>query len=193
VTWARPLALALLAALASAAPRPARAGEDDAGVSIHLGGAHFEVSDQVTPEQIGLALYPGAQRRSKHADGDSGSVRLDIGGGQDRLRLLLASFRSTDALSAVAAFYRRELGTRGPVTECAGTGQPQKARRAHRGGLELHGLDGIDGIDDCSGSGSKGSLVLVVRENKERLLVSLKPAAEGTELVLMRLQLPTEE
>lgn len=191
---ARPLALLALAGLLLCHPPAAWAddGKSD-GISIHLGGAHFEVSDEVTPEQVGLAVYPGAQRQDKRGDGDSGSVRVDIGSDEKRLRLLLVSFRSDAAPAALADFYRHELASHGGVKECAGTGETHGRHRSHHRGLQLHGLDALDGIDECDGSGSKGSLVLVAKEGGERLIVSLRPQASGTELVLLRLRLPKEE
>ena len=74
-------------------------------VKIETPQGSLSVNGEVTAEQLGLPLYPGA-RRAKPA-GASLSIEVPATGA---VQIAAAEFETDDAIDKVADFYRRQLG-----------------------------------------------------------------------------------
>jgi hypothetical protein len=77
----------------------------------------IHASSQVTPDAIGLPVYPGAKLATKHGDDDAA---FDIGFalGDTRLRMQGISYDSDDSPDRVLEFYRKAMSRYGDVLEC---------------------------------------------------------------------------
>lgn len=75
-------------------------------VKIETPQGSLSVNGEVTPEQLGLPLYPGA-RRAKPT-GASLSIEVPSTG---TVQVAAAEFETGDALEKVAEFYRSKLGS----------------------------------------------------------------------------------
>jgi hypothetical protein len=84
----------------------AEAGAGKKEVSIQTPVGSLEVTPHVTESQLGLPIYPGAERAS-----DTGSANLNLSVGDEQgLRVLAAKFQTADSLEKVTEFYKQRLG-----------------------------------------------------------------------------------
>ena len=95
------LAVVLAATLAAGA---AQAG----GLDIH---ADADAKD------VGLPVYPGAVKKAEKDD-DTPGLSFGLWGESFGIKLAVVSYRSTDNVETVAAFYRDALAKYGPVLDC---------------------------------------------------------------------------
>ena len=87
----------------------------------------FVVSDDATAEDVGLPLYPGAQRLKEKSD-ESSAVQMGMWGHSGGFKLVVLKLESSDSPGKVAEFYRQALGKYGPVLDCSkATANPEKA------------------------------------------------------------------
>jgi hypothetical protein len=110
-------------------------------------------SSEVTPDAIGLPVYPGAKLAAKHGDDDAA---FDIGFafGDTRFRLEGISYDSDDSPDRVLEFYRNALARYGDVLECD-HGRAVGSLSVTSSGLRCSGNNGahkvnIDGRLDSS-------------------------------------------
>ena len=92
-------------------------------------GSHnigITASDEVSAQDLGLPLYPGA-RRYKDASDDSSAVQLGLWGSNSGFKLAVLKLESADSVEKVAAFYRKALAKYGKVLDC---GDPKAPRAA---------------------------------------------------------------
>ena len=105
--------------LAAALPLAAQESKDSHSVGI-------TASDEVSAQDLGLPLYPGARRYKDKSD-DSSAVKLGLWGGDSGFKLVVLKLRSEDPADKVATFYRKALAKYGKVLDC---GDPKAPRAA---------------------------------------------------------------
>jgi hypothetical protein len=121
-------------------------GGDNVRIATPFGGLHVQ-SNSTTATDIGLPVYPGATP-FKEKDDDSADVSMNFGG--FHLKVLAASYQSSDTADKIFAFYRPELAKYGDVLECQDdhpVGQPAVAS------------SGLTCSDDQHGAGHHGANV----------------------------------
>lgn len=77
----------------------------------------FVLSGDATAEDVGLPVYPGAQRRKDTSD-DSSALQMGLWGGDSGFKLVLLKLDSGDSPEKVATFYRKALAKYGKVLDC---------------------------------------------------------------------------
>jgi len=125
-----------------AAQKKAEQGKQDSkkGVGLVLSG-------DVTEQDLGLPIYPGARKYKDQSDSSS-AVQMGLRGGSSSFKLAVLKLESDDPPAKVADFYRRALGRIRPRSGvCEASGQDRKAgcrlqrtdlRRRRCGGEGLH-------------------------------------------------------
>ncbi|MBS2032293.1 MAG: hypothetical protein JST54_30615 [Deltaproteobacteria bacterium] len=172
MSLARRLTLAAAASL-FLAPAIAFAADDHVDASLHAGSVNAELSTHADKVDTDVTPYPGARRIEKDEDGD-GSLMLSLMSGAKGLKLSLAKYTTKDAPEKVIAFYKTELAKRGAVTVCDAKNAKSEACSG----------DGVHSSDDDK------SVELRVGTKDNQRVVAVTPKDKGTELVLLRLELP---
>jgi hypothetical protein len=140
------------------------------------GGFELHAHGKVTPENMGLPAYPGAQL-FKQGDGDP-TVDMGFTAGDTHFRLLAASYASGDSPEQILKFYRKPLARYGEVLECD-HGHPVGSLKETRSGLrcdsqkddkeDLHGtVDSSNDHELRSGTPERFRIVGVDEKQKGR-------------------------
>jgi hypothetical protein len=155
---------------------------EDKQVDIRTPIAGIHVSKDVSPEDVGVALYPGSTLREK-GNGEDKSANVNLSGFGFGLKVVALEYESKDSPEKVVAFYRDQLKKYGDVLVChtAGIHVNAGVRKHHDSNdLACEGDSGHDvelkvGTQDNqhivavepSGSGSNFSLVYVRTHGKD--------------------------
>jgi hypothetical protein len=75
------------------------------------------LSDDATAQDVGLPIYPGAQRLKETSD-DSSALQLGMWGRSGGFKLVVLKLESGDSPGKIADFYRKALSTYGPILDC---------------------------------------------------------------------------
>ena len=96
-------------------------GEDkQVDINTPVGGIH--VSKGVNPQDVGIAVYPGARLKEEHAGGDSKSANVNISGFGYGVKVVAFEYESDDPPAKLVAFYDDQLKKYGHVLECHTSG-----------------------------------------------------------------------
>jgi hypothetical protein len=156
--------------------------EKQVDIRTPLGGIH--VSGEANPQEVGIAVYPGARMKTKDADGDDKSANVDISGFGYGLRVVALEYESEDAPAKVVDYYKSQLTKYGDVIVChtshLDVNNDIKAKSEHSRQLTCDGSSGVNvelkvGTSDNQhivavepeGKGSSISLVYVRTHGKE--------------------------
>ncbi len=76
-------------------------------VETPFGSVHVDARKELSPDAIGVPIYPGADREKK----DSGGANVDIdwGSGEKRISVAAAEYTTTDSPAKVREFYHSRL------------------------------------------------------------------------------------
>ncbi len=142
-------------------------------ISTPVGGIH--VSKGVKPDDVGIAVYPGATLREKD-DGDDKSANVNISGFGYGLKVVALEYESSDSPDKVVAFYRDQLKRYGDVLMCHTS--------------SLHVNTGVKRLDEnshslaCDGeSGRDVELKVGTQENQH--IVAVEPMGSGSRFSLV--------
>ena len=105
-------------------------GGDNVSIATPFGGMSVKTNDAAVLESTGLPPYPGAELVKK--DKNSGAADVNMSFGNFHLRVKAVSYRTADAPTQVAAFYRQALDRYGDVIQCVEdkpVGNPHPHRR----------------------------------------------------------------
>lgn len=80
--------------------------------------AGFVFSDDATARDVGLPIYPGAQRLKEDSD-DSAALQMGLWGGSSGFKLVVLKLESGDPAVKIAEFYRKALARYGNVIDCS--------------------------------------------------------------------------
>jgi len=145
-----------------------------------LGGIH--VSKGVNPDDVGIAVYPGATLKEK-GNGENKSANVNLSGFGYRLKVVALEYESQDSPDKLVAFYKDQLKKYGSVLVCHTASMNVNAgMRKHDDSKELTcESDGGQNVElkvgtrddqhivaiESSGSGSNFSLVYVRTHGKD--------------------------
>ena len=175
------LALAFVALLlvAGCSIRQEGGPGQDKKVEIKTPFGGVSVNGDNTPQETGLAVYPGAKPKQDQ-DSKSKSANVNLSSGIFGLKVAVVEMVTSDSPEKVADYYRKELAKRGKVVECAG-----------RKGVTLGGNGkSSDSGDDskrltCSDEKGGKTLELKVGTRDNQHLVAIEPKDGHTEFALV--------
>src|SRR5215475_9782714 len=84
-------------------------------INTLVGGIH--VSKAANPEDVGIAIYPGAKLKEKDS-GDDKSANVNISGFGYGLKVVALQYESNDSPSKVVDYYKNQLKKYGTVLVC---------------------------------------------------------------------------
>jgi hypothetical protein len=144
-------------------------GERSKSVDIRSPLGDVSVRTDVNDPDTGLRVYPGAQPLRERGEHESANVNIDsrwFG-----VKVIAAKYKSGDAQDKILDFYRREMKTHGPVTEC-------------RGDVDFRGGPGSRRAV-CKERRSSDEVQLVTGSEERQRLVLVKPRRDGSEFSLV--------
>ncbi len=174
-------AIILLAGCSVNVQKEKNGQEKRVDIRTPIGGIH--VDKQASPEDVGIAVYPGATLKEKD-DGQDKSANVNISGFGYGLKVVALEYESKDSPAKVVAFYQEQLKRYGDVLVChtrslnVNAGMKKSDENSHA--LTCEGESGRDielkvgtqenqhivAVEPTEG-GSKFSLVYVKTHGKE--------------------------
>lgn len=145
--------------------------EAERGRSVDIKSVLGDVSvrTNVTNPDTGLPVYPGAQPLREHGEHESANV--NVASRWFGVRVVAAKYESSDAQDEILEFYRREMKTYGPVTEC-------------RGDVDFRGSPGARRAV-CKEQPASDDVQLVAGTEERQRVVAVKPRGTGSEFSLV--------
>lgn len=169
------LSMVLSALLAVAQNSDKPAGKQDKDKKSSGKSVGFILSDDATAKDVGLPIYPGAQRAKDSSD-DSPAVQMGLWGGSSGFKLVVLKLESDDSPERIAGFYRKALAHYGRVLDCGGSGQHEKSNSDHSKRL------------DCdSDHPVPGGFTLKAGTNEKQHVVGIEPKGSHTRIALVYL------
>lgn len=157
------------------------ANGDDKQVDIQtpVGGIH--VSKGANPEDVGVAIYPGARLKQQDSNGDDKSANVNISGFGYGLKVVALQYESSDSPSKVVDYYKDQLKKYGKVLVCH-TNQMDVD-------TDIKGLDQENGSHELACGGKSGTTVeLKVGTKENQHIVAVEPAGTGSTFSLVYLR-----
>ncbi len=150
-------------------------GEDkQVDIKTPVGGIH--VSKGVNPEDVGMAIYPGARLKEKDSDGSDKSANVNISGFGYGLKVVALEYESNDSPAKVVEYYKDQLKKYGNVLVC------------HTTDLDLDAdiKDRDKGSHELSCEGATGvNVELKVGTKENQHIVAVKPDGSGSSFSLV--------
>jgi hypothetical protein len=150
-------------------------GEDkQVDITTPMGGIH--VSKGANPEDVGMAIYPGARLKQKDNSGDDKSANVNISGFGFGLKVVALEYESNDAPDKVIAYYKDQLKRYGNVLVC------------HTRHLDLNTdvNERNQGSHELTCEGSSGTNIeLKVGTKENQHIVAVEPQGSGSSFSLV--------
>jgi len=167
------VAAVLLAACSVNVQKEANGQDKKVDISTPVGGIH--VSKGADPEDVGLAIYPGARLKQKDSGEDNKSANVNISGFGYGVRVVALEYEADDPPTKVIAFYNDQLKKYGAVRQC------------HTSHLDVNTDIKSDGGSHeltCEGeSGNNTELKVGTKENQH--IVEIEPEGKGSSFSLV--------
>ena len=119
----------------------------------------------------GLPVYPGAQVSRDGSGGHSERANVAIGTPWFGLRVVAAEYESGESPERILDFYRDQLKSFGPVTECRGD------------------VNFKNGLPECRSQPGSDHVQLLTGTEQRHRMVSVQPRGSGTEFALISIQM----
>jgi hypothetical protein len=150
-------------------------GEDkQVDINTPMGGIH--VSKGVDPQEVGIAVYPGAHLKEKDSDGSDKSANVNISGFGYGLKVVALEYESNDPPAKVVDYYKDQLKKYGNVLVCHTTHMDvnMDVKDHNNGSHEL----------SCEGSGGV-NIELKVGTKENQHIVAVEPEGNGSSFSLV--------
>jgi len=166
------LAISLVTACSINVKKEQNGQDKQVDIRTPMGGIH--VSKDVSAEDVGIAVYPGATLKENNNDDKRANVNLSgFGYG---LKVVALEYESKDSPEKVVEFYKDQLKRYGSVLECHTSGFDLNA------GVKKHG----EGSHQLTCEGSSGHNVeLKVGTQENQHIVSVEPSGTGSNFSLV--------
>jgi hypothetical protein len=169
------VAAVLLASACSINVKKEKDGNDkQVDINTPVGGIH--VSKDVNPQEVGIAVYPGARIKVKDSSGDDKSANVNISGFGYGLRVLALEYESDDSPAKIVDYYKNQLTKYGDVLICHTThlnvNTDIKANDEHSRQLTCEGSTGVN-----------VELKVGTRDNQH--IVAVEPEGKGSSFSLV--------
>lgn len=155
-------------------------GEDkQVDIQTPVGGIH--VSKGANPEDVGVAIYPGARLKQQDSNGDDKSANVNISGFGYGLKVVALQYESNDSPSKVVDYYKDQLKRYGKVLVC---------HTSHMDvGADIKDEDHENGSHELTCEGKSGVTVeLKVGTKENQHIVAVEPAGTGSTFSLVYLR-----
>lgn len=141
--------------------------------------AGFILNQDATAEDVGLPLYPGAQRLKDTSD-ESSAVQMGLWGRSGGFKLVVLKLESSDSPAKIAEFYRKALSKYGQVLDCGkAAAKPEKAATASSDALDCEDDEPVD-----------GSFTLKAGTKERQHVVGVQPKDGHSKIALVYLENP---
>jgi hypothetical protein len=177
--YANPILIFLVVAVALSAcsvnvKKEQNGEEKQVDISTPIGGIH--VGKQVDPQDVGIAVYPGARLQVKDDKGNDKSANVNISGFGYGVKVVALEYQSDDAPAKIIAYYQDQLKHYGSVLQC------------HTADFDLDTdvkdrKDSSDALTCGVSSGANIELKVGTKENQH--IVSVKPEGKGSSFSLV--------
>lgn len=168
-------AAVLLATGCSINVKKEKNGEDkQVDIRTPLGGIH--VSKSVSPEEVGIPIYPGARLKDRASSGDDKSANVNISSFGFGLRVVALEYESNDSPGKVLAYYKDQLKRYGDVIQCHTSSLHVNAD------IKKHGEDAHE-LTCQEDTGADIELKVGTRENQH--IVAVEPSGSGASFSLV--------
>jgi hypothetical protein len=157
---------------------------DNVRIATPFGGMSVKTNDAAVLEGTGLPPYPGAELVKK--DKNNGAADVNMSFGNFHLRVKAVSYRTTDAPTQVAAFYRKALDRYGDVIQCS-NGKPIGSPTRTAEGLTCDHDSDHNAADYTQVS---GKMEFRAGSKLHQHIVAIEPEGSGTKFGLVALELP---
>jgi len=158
-------------------------GEDkQVDINTLMGGIH--VSKDVSPEDVGIAIYPGAHLKQKDFNGENKSANVNISGFGYGLRVVALEYESDDSPAKVVDYYKDQLKRYGNVLVChtshldVNTDIKDREQSSHE--LTCEGETGVN-------------IELKVGTKENQHIVAVEPAGKGSSFSLVYVRMHGKE
>lgn len=152
-------------------------GEDkQVDINTPVGGIH--VSKGVNPQDVGIAVYPGARLKQKDDSGDDKSANVNISGFGYGLKVVALEYESDDSPAKVVAYYKDKLAKYGNVLVCHTTHLNLNT--------DMKDKDEDSGSHQLTCEGSTGvNVELKVGTKEDQHIVAVEPDGKGSSFSLV--------
>ena len=148
-------------------------------IQTPVGGIH--VSKGANPEDVGVAIYPGARLKQQDSNGDDKSANVNISGFGYGLKVVALQYESSASPSKVVDYYKDQLKKYGKVLVCH-TSQMDVD-------TDIKGLDQENGSHELACEGKSGATVeLKVGTKENQHIVAVEPSGTGSTFSLVYLR-----
>lgn len=165
-------AIVLLAACSINVKKEKNGQDKQVDIRTPIAGIH--VSKDVSAEDVGIALYPGATLRAKD-NGEDKSANVNLSGFGFGLRVVALEYESKDSPDKLIAFYKDQLKKYGDVLVC------------HTSGLNVNA--GVHKHSDSNDLGCEGDsghdIELKVGTRDNQHIVAVEPSGSGSNFSLV--------
>lgn len=145
----------------------------------------FILSGDATPQDVGLPVYPGAQRHKDTAD-DSSALQMGLWGGNSGFKIVLLKLDSDDRPDKVAAFYRKALAKYGKVLDC-------KKSDSTKEKTEKDSADSSHEIRCQDDQAAEGGFTLKAGTKERQHIVGIEPRGSHSAVSLVYLESPNSD
>jgi hypothetical protein len=167
------VALLLLSACSINVKKENNGQDKQVDISTPVGGIH--VSKGVNPEDVGVAVYPGATLKEQD-NGENKSANVNLSSFGYGLRVVALEYESKDSPDKVVEYYKDQLKKYGNVLVCHTAGMNLNA------GIRKHDESSHDLT--CEGdTGHNVELKVGTRENQH--IVAIEPSGTGSNFSLV--------
>lgn len=160
----------LLLASACTVQKQGQGENKNVKIETPLGGLKVDTTG-VNPNDVGLAVYPGARPKPEHS-GEHTSANVNISSSLFGVKVVALNYVSDDPPEKLIDFYKKELAKYGEVLECK-NGVHEQGDRLTCNDKPGHNHDKLE---------------LVVGTKERQHIVSVKPDGKGAEFALVYVQ-----
>lgn len=148
---------------------------DDKNVDIKTPFTDIHVEKEADARDTGLPVYPGATLKPNEGNNDN-SANVNLSAFGYGLKVVVLKYQSDDAPSKVEKFYQGQLKRYGGVLEC---------HTSHHGDYNANVHNDPSAPVKCDSDNSGNVVELKVGTEGNQHVVSIEPAAKGTEFTLV--------
>ncbi len=169
------LAISVMLPACSVNVKKEKNGEDkQVDINTPMGGIH--VSKGANPEDVGIAVYPGARLKERDTGGGDKSANVNISGFGFGLKVVALEYESNDSPEKITAYYKDQLKRYGNVLVC------------HTSHLNLNAniKDEDHGSRELACEGTSGiNVELKVGTKENQHIVGIEPEGRGSKFSLV--------
>jgi hypothetical protein len=133
----------------------------------------FILSEDATAKDVGLPMYPGAQRLKDTSD-ESSALQMGLWGGSSGFKLVVLKLESDDSAEKIAAFYRKALARYGNVVDCStSSARQKKSDSGHAGQVACENDHPAAGGFAFKAGSKRNQHVVAVEPDGKRTKISL--------------------